>query len=258
MLTRAMGAAPQKQEQPQTQSGSAAGAPDIVWMLGPVSQDENVDHLPFIAGAERRLPALRRHPLPVGPAETAQSGTTTAPAVVPGLSLPATGLSFDGMTQNEGCGNCLPPNTVGDVGPNHYIQSVNSSIRIHDKSGNVLAGPVTYNAFFAAMGTSTPCGMNQNQGDGIVFYDHMADRWVVSDFAFPAFPGNIVLSVHRRQQDGRSGRGRLVSVRCPGRSRESVLPRQGPEVRLMAGCLLPVDEPVRKQRHVRRRARLRA
>ena len=23
----------------------------------------------------------------------------------------------------------------------------------------------------------------------IVFYDHMADRWVVSDFAFPAFPG---------------------------------------------------------------------
>jgi hypothetical protein len=94
-----------------------------------------------------------------------------------------------GMTQNLGCGGCLPPDTDGDVGPNHYMQSVNSSIRVHDKSGNVIAGPVTYNAFFSALGTSTPCGSNQNQGDGIVFYDHLADRWIVSDFAFPAFPG---------------------------------------------------------------------
>ena len=34
-----------------------------------------------------------------------------------------------------------------------------------------------------------PCGNNQNRGDGYVFYDHLADRWVVSDFAFPSFPG---------------------------------------------------------------------
>ena len=40
------------------------------------------------------------------------------------------------------------------------------------------------------MGAGNPCGNNNNDGDGIVFYDHMADRWVVSDFAFPSFPGN--------------------------------------------------------------------
>jgi hypothetical protein len=39
-------------------------------------------------------------------------------------------------------------------------------------------------------GTSTPCGNNQNDGDPIAFYDQIADRWVVSDFAFPSFPGN--------------------------------------------------------------------
>ena len=35
---------------------------------------------------------------------------------------------------------CLPPDTDGDVGPNHYVQSVNSSIKIFDKNGNPLNG----------------------------------------------------------------------------------------------------------------------
>ena len=34
-----------------------------------------------------------------------------------------------------------------------------------------------------------PC-QNQNSGDPFVLYDHMANRWVVSDFAFATFPGN--------------------------------------------------------------------
>ncbi len=103
--------------------------------------------------------------------------------------MPSPTNTFAGMTSNLACNGCLPPDTDGDVGPNHYVQSVNSSIRVHDKSGNVLAGPVTYNSFFSAMGTATPCGANLNDGDGVVFYDHIADRWIVSDFAFSAFPG---------------------------------------------------------------------
>jgi hypothetical protein len=58
-----------------------------------------------------------------------------------------------------------------------------------DKAGNQLLAPTTYNSFFSAMGPTTPCGANQNDGDPVVFYDHIADRWVVSDFAFPSFPG---------------------------------------------------------------------
>src|SRR5262249_21875325 len=79
---------------------------------------------------------------------------------------------------------------VGDVGPNHYVQSVNKSIKIFDKTGAALNGTngTTYNSFFSSL-AGTPCGMNQNQGDGYVFYDHVADRWVVSDFAFASFPG---------------------------------------------------------------------
>jgi len=107
----------------------------------------------------------------------------------PSSNIASPTQTFAGMNSNLGCNGCLPPDTDGDVGPNHYVQSVNSSIRVHDKFGNVLAGPITYNSFFSAMGTSTPCGSNVNDGDGIVFYDHISDRWVVSDFAFPAFPG---------------------------------------------------------------------
>ena len=86
---------------------------------------------------------------------------------------------------------CLPPDTDGDVGPNHYVQSVNSSIKIFDKNGNPLNGPngTTYNSFFLTL-VGTPCS-GLNNGDGFVFYDHQADRWVVSDFAFPGtLPGS--------------------------------------------------------------------
>ncbi len=100
--------------------------------------------------------------------------------------MPTPTQNFGGITAaTSGCG-CLPPDTDGDVGPNHYIQSVNSSIKIFDKTGGSLSGPTTYNSFFSALGPGTPCGNGQNFGDGFVFYDHIANRWVVSDFAFPA------------------------------------------------------------------------
>ena len=109
----------------------------------------------------------------------------------PAMFMPSPLLTFAGMNSTQsGCG-CLPPDSDGDVGPNHYINSVNSSIKIFDKLGNPLNGTngTTYNSFFSALGTGNPCGNNKNDGDGVVFYDHLADRWVVSDFAFPAFPG---------------------------------------------------------------------
>src|SRR5205085_1645662 len=100
--------------------------------------------------------------------------------------------TFAGMNSSQSGCSCLPPDTHGDIGPNHYIQSVNSSIKIFDKNGNALNGPngTTYNSFFSALTTSgTPCGLNQNDGDGFVFYDQLADRWIVSDFAFASLPG---------------------------------------------------------------------
>jgi hypothetical protein len=99
--------------------------------------------------------------------------------------MPGPLLTFEG--QGDTCG-CQPSDSEGDVGPNHYIEAINESIRIFDKSGNTLSGPTSFNSFFSGL-TGTPC-TNANDGDPYVIYDQAAGRWLISDFAFPSFPGS--------------------------------------------------------------------
>ncbi|MFK5983086.1 MAG: GEVED domain-containing protein [Flavobacteriaceae bacterium] len=66
-----------------------------------------------------------------------------------------------------------PPDPTGAVGPNHYIHAVNSSIKIFDKTGNIVAGPTSLGGFL---------GIGSNSGDPIVLYDQLADRYFVSEF----------------------------------------------------------------------------
>lgn len=85
--------------------------------------------------------------------------------------------SFDGVGNVNGV---LPPDTQGDVGPDHYFQMVNLSFAIWDKAGNLLYGPVDNSTLwqgFAGPWTGT------NDGDPIVLYDEQADRWMASQFA---------------------------------------------------------------------------
>jgi hypothetical protein len=184
--------------QPANQAQPSAGAPDVLQMVGPVRQDQDLRSLPYIAPAPQILQKrLTRYPRPdtAGPAGSQTSAFPQFQSLLgkifrPVPSMPPPLLTFDGINLTQsGCG-CYPPDTNGDVGPNHYVQSVNTSFRVFDKNGNPLAGPTTFNSFFAPLGRQTPCGNNQNQGDPFVFYDQLADRWVITDFAFPSFPGS--------------------------------------------------------------------
>jgi len=105
----------------------------------------------------------------------------------PTPSMPAPLLTFEGGAAAQFCA-CAPPDTDGDVGPNHYVEAINQAFAVFDKSGSMLAGPITYDTFFAPLGGGTPCGAGQNGGDPFVMYDQQADRWVITDFAFPSFP----------------------------------------------------------------------
>jgi hypothetical protein len=98
-------------------------------------------------------------------------------ALVP-LAMPAPIRNFEGVYDIPGVS---PPDTNGDVGPNHYIQWVNDHFEIFDKSGTSLYGPVQGNTLWVGFGG--PCEY-QNQGDPLAVYDNMADRWVMSQFAF--------------------------------------------------------------------------
>ncbi|EDM44917.1 hypothetical protein SCB49_02314 [unidentified eubacterium SCB49] len=79
--------------------------------------------------------------------------------------------NFDGASSNES--GFVPPDPTGAVGPNHYVHSVNSIVKIFDKQGVLLAGPTTLGNFL---------GNGTNSGDPIVMYDQLADRYFVSQF----------------------------------------------------------------------------
>jgi hypothetical protein len=69
--------------------------------------------------------------------------------------MPPPLLTFNGIDVVNSGGSGVP-DTNGDVGPDHYVQAVNNSFKVFDKSGNTLAGPTTYDSLFAQL-TGTPC-----------------------------------------------------------------------------------------------------
>ena len=80
-------------------------------------------------------------------------------------------VNFQGATIAEG--GSIPPDPTGAVGPNHYVHAVNVVVKIFDKSGGLLAGPTSLGAFL---------GSGNNNGDPIVMYDQLQDRFFVSQF----------------------------------------------------------------------------
>lgn len=92
-------------------------------------------------------------------------------------------VNFQGVRNDDNGGYydlVAPPDSDGDVGPNHYFQMCNTIFEIFDKSGTSLFGPADNSTIwdgFVGDWTGT------NDGDPIVLYDEQADRWLVSQFA---------------------------------------------------------------------------
>ncbi|HEV7522733.1 MAG TPA: hypothetical protein VGP89_16640 [Candidatus Angelobacter sp.] len=135
----------------------------------------------------------RRIPLPpgmggpqLGPVADAavQSSAFPAPA---GLA-PTVNLGFDGLG-NGSLGftvNSAPPDTNGAVGATQYVQWVNSSFAVFNKStGALISGPIAGNTLWSGFGGG--CQAN-NDGDPIVLYDKAAQRWVFSQFSVTTTP----------------------------------------------------------------------
>ncbi|MFN2544590.1 MAG: DUF11 domain-containing protein [Actinomycetota bacterium] len=76
----------------------------------------------------------------------------------------------------------LPPDTNGDVGPNHYVQWVNGVMSVWTKDGTRIFGPVNGNTIFSDLGGICSTA---NDGDPVVQYDQLAQRWMISQFAVP-------------------------------------------------------------------------
>ncbi len=91
-----------------------------------------------------------------------------------GFTTPAVNVDGQGNT------GVSPPDTVGDVGPDYYIQSINGSsgslVQIFDKSGATVGS-----SFYMDTLGSGSCA--SGYGDPIVLYDRLAQRWVLQEFS---------------------------------------------------------------------------
>src|SRR5262249_10315343 len=145
-----------------TPSQPSSGRPTVVRMVGPVHLAQDLRSLPYVPPSpEIEEGRLTRHPHPElgGPPPTSgftrfQSLLEEVLAPVPGRPGPV--LTVDGMDAAQSGFSCLPADSDGDVGLNHYVNVVNSSIKIFDKNGTPLNGAngTTFNSFFAPLGNS--------------------------------------------------------------------------------------------------------
>jgi hypothetical protein len=126
--------------------------------------------------------------VPEGSAAVEQTtmGTKPAPNIV--ASFDGLGAGFQGPHGFSRGGN--PSDNSIAVGPDHVVVTVNSQMAVFTKKGNkfsesgrVLYGPVNTGNVFKDCG-----GCDRNNGDAVVRYDQLADRWLIVMPIFSRLP----------------------------------------------------------------------
>lgn len=115
--------------------------------------------------------------------QTSSTLATVSPAIAAALT------NFDGIPfPGVGC-NCAPPDTNGAVGKTQFVQIVNEGYQVFDKNTTAsLLGPNSIASIWAGFGGA--CELRGN-GDPVVLYDHLADRWIISQFAKATSTGPV-------------------------------------------------------------------
>ena len=113
--------------------------------------------------------------------------TSTLETVSPAIAAALT--NFDGIPfPGVGC-NCAPPDTNGAVGRTQFVQIVNEGYQVFDKNTTAsLLGPNSIASIWSGFGGA--CEL-RGQGDPVVLYDHIADRWIISQFAKATSTGPV-------------------------------------------------------------------
>ncbi len=115
-------------------------------------------------------PALDKDPL-VGP-------------VPAGAPMAGPIISFDGPDDDDNAAllgfRIAPPDSNGDVGPNHYVQFINLAFEMFNKTtGATVLGPSKGSDLWIGFGGV--CEGNDD-GDPVVLYDQFTGRWLMSQF----------------------------------------------------------------------------
>jgi hypothetical protein len=108
-----------------------------------------------------------------GPAQTTLSFALSALSTNSGLNILGVGNGFTGYTTSQ----AVVPDSNVAVGPTQFVQFVNRSFAVFDKSTGAKAyGPASGNTLWQALGA--PCDAQTNS-DEIVQFDKVAGVWVM-------------------------------------------------------------------------------
>ena len=99
------------------------------------------------------------------------------------LAISAPIQNFEGLSNQDNFNffgfRVNPPDPVGDVGPNHYVEMVNLMFAVYSKTGARLLGPVDTGSLWAGFPIDE---CTEPSGDPIVIHDQFADRWILTQF----------------------------------------------------------------------------
>jgi len=149
----------------------------------------------------------------VGVEQTAPGSHAPAALIA---SFDGLGVGFEGPQGSAALRN--PSDNSLAVGPDHVVQTVNSRMAIFSKkgkrfdaSGKPLYGPVNTNNVFKGFGGV--CEANNN-GDAVVRYDQIADRWLIVMPIFRRDPSRLRSQTIPASfgEAGRSGGPGVLSV----------------------------------------------
>jgi len=132
----------------------------------------SMESLPIVAPPENLVDPEPGDLFPPGPAEVDPVVQTE----VMGVTIPAPTISFDATPNVAGYS---PPDSVGEVGANHYVAMTNVHFSVYDKAGTLLYGPAANNTLWSGFGGDC---QTDNSGDPVVLYDQHADRWILTQF----------------------------------------------------------------------------
>src|SRR5215211_8884615 len=143
---------------------------------------------PLVSGREMEASP---NPRPVSEHKDARDAVRQAKQFAP--NMPAATLNFDGIVFPGVDCNCAPPDTNGEVGATQYVQMVNTGLQVFNKAtGASVLGPVGISTVWNGFGG--PCE-TAGDGDPVVLYDQLANRWVISQFAGADVPTDECIAV---------------------------------------------------------------
>ncbi len=110
-----------------------------------------------------------------------QSRATAVQATAPAATIPTPLVNFEGLSNQDNFNifgfRVNPPDPIGEVGPNHYVEMVNLTFAVYSKAGTLLLGPVDTGTLWAGFPIDE---CTEPSGDPVVIYDQFADRWILT------------------------------------------------------------------------------